>query len=1658
MYFLSKETGEFEVDNASKRYIDLYKGLAAVCALITIAIAVVSLVIDGVGTDVVSYFLTMAIRLFGWMASLKYAVDIGLRSKSRLLFCAAMWALTQIVGSGLSVSATDAEDSNSASNLVVILSTVYCLVAICTLAVVSFWLCRIGSSDSHMTGKNGNQTRAYRPYYMPRDDISTHSLQSHGDLRLGHPVAGTGLSAADNLWIQRAKQLTEQMSMRQGRPQSESQHSLSSAPYEPPSEDGTPRGSFYSKNGSATSAVTNPMQAGTVINSWLVNNTLKGNTRQSVRDGMLIKSLAIKVSVADCYCVRVHDELKLLYKVAIYDRNNDAGSDYQDMDLSTSKSFAGVQIISKRYDEMLYLRDRIADDYPFYSFPPLPPPLPQARILSLIAESNHAPTPGADNQMVRLKSSTGKGTKDKPLSESAIELERHSAAMNALLECLITHPQAGQQVLASLRNNYEAELLADSVSQSFKEKSLLLQDPADKGVGAGGGSAGGPVGHHTEFPLLIDSYSAVLAKAAAGGSSSQKSLRARVYGWTDVLTSSTVSLRDRLLRKTSETTIVHFDFEVVYNNTIWICRKRYCQFRALLMAIKRLYADGIGEELRLSQNDFNFPCIEDELSDANLAVMKEVLGENLLTGRGATGAGNQGITSLTEHQENMLTELTMSLDCFIKTLMEIHEPLPPVLMAFLETDTLKVKGKYDIVASTSAEGTGSSCGWSVVKADDANFTQRREFSDLIKNKFNQTTFRSAAEDRGSMKLSAENAVGNSNAGLNNNYYCLTPSTVVPCLNDIGIPDATVLPEVPTVMKLKNNNNGAIGGFTEGVATSAAASTGLGVSVSISAVSVSARSGYGGSEFNGSELEEDVDDDQSQQDADIENDRGSIRESVNSKCGDAVDSNVSDARPISLSANRHDTARSTTLVERKTLQQRATDMLGGGKSAAANRPTLSVHELLLLPEEVLEELSSLLTFLRSNDITAYKATESCRDARGNCVDFITTKEMLCLDMSALSLNMMGELDEELVASSQVTDQDMECGAWVSQFRIRNAIIGTTAFQDICRKVEKLQTIDLEELERRQHLPPAQNVNHHMITNDEKVAFCVNLYNLLSLHASIMLPWPAAAVRSVRSRGGSATSVSSALIGAVVPTQYCAMQRVLWQVHAKYRIGKQMLSLFQLEHGILRSLTPHNVFVTSLINNNSASVVGNWLPSVMPNLDVAIPSIADVKAFSPLIPNLYSNTVSLSGGGDGIASVSNSGFNSSSNGMGSGDPRIGFMLRLPHHTSISWTNVAAHSHRGQKRSGNCFHGVLTSSNIKPALRQMVTLYLSQHVRFTMSQQEGGLSGTKVIVLPYLLHKYAGDFAKWNEVYDSPFALLSLLQPNTSVTKGPKSPARLPTGQSQGRSLSLQSQSESLSRSFKAAKSLAAASANTQWDVVEFQQRTSAGNSVAKVSNVDEAPYSGLGQSSHNSMLVERDRDHIRTTSEDLDEADHDGLGQGCGLWAERELFRLCRLLSSQLEIKDRKYILKVYKDAFLGRHAIALLLKLKEVSSVEEGIQLCNILIEFRLMRSSTGEHWMKNMDLPYYFTGVEPFFPPVSPYFAFIKSHLVSLDDMVSQVSGLASAAAAEDMITTAASAGAGKKALLNKSLEEEFELYYDVSKSDEEFYSSCFVFPMVHSY
>ena len=79
----------------------------------------------------------------------------------------------------------------------------------------------------------------------------------------------------------------------------------------------------------------------------------------------------------------------------------------------------------------------------------------------------------------------------------------------------------------------------------------------------------------------------------------------------------------------------------------------------VFLAIKRLYGDNRGNDLRLSDIDFNFPSIEAEQSGSKLSVLKEVLGENLLPSnfdRSITksNTSSKAVTALTFEDENMV--------------------------------------------------------------------------------------------------------------------------------------------------------------------------------------------------------------------------------------------------------------------------------------------------------------------------------------------------------------------------------------------------------------------------------------------------------------------------------------------------------------------------------------------------------------------------------------------------------------------------------------------------------------------------------------------------------------------------------------------------------------------------------------------------------------------------------------------------------------------------------------------------------------------------------------------------------------------------------------------------------------------------------------------
>ena len=250
----------------------------------------------------------------------------------------------------------------------------------------------------------------YLFYRSDGSDLSSNFLKSNNNKEfnvssdLFNPINGDGASSVSsatpptNLWINRAKQLTDAAGIRK------SSHTIpipaAGSAYQPPivavsanSTDGLNKnvGDDGLKPPSSSS-----LPSPTIVNSWLANNLLRGVARQQIKDDIVIKSYAIKVVVADCYCILVNNEYKMIYKLAIHDKNNISEEESVQMKNSNNsnalceRSF--VRIISKRLDELVYLRMQILSEYPHIPISNAPFSLPTASLNILLAH----PLPGTN--------------------------------------------------------------------------------------------------------------------------------------------------------------------------------------------------------------------------------------------------------------------------------------------------------------------------------------------------------------------------------------------------------------------------------------------------------------------------------------------------------------------------------------------------------------------------------------------------------------------------------------------------------------------------------------------------------------------------------------------------------------------------------------------------------------------------------------------------------------------------------------------------------------------------------------------------------------------------------------------------------------------------------------------------------------------------------------------------------------------------------------------------------------------------------------------------------------------------------------------------------------------------------------------------------------
>ena len=250
----------------------------------------------------------------------------------------------------------------------------------------------------------------------------------------------------------------------------------------------------------------------------------------------------------------------------------------------------------------------------------------------------------------------------------------------------------------------------------------------------------------------------------------------------------------------------------------------------------------------------------------------------------------------------------------------------------------------------------------------------------------------------------------------------------------------------------------------------------------------------------------------------------------------------------------------------------------------------------------------------------------------------------------------------------------------------------------------------------------------------------------------------------------------------------------------------------------------------------------------------PTAVDMKQYGSIIPHYSANA----------------------NSNSIGDSRIQFLIRLPHSSCVDLTPI--------ELEGQCSL-VVNIKNIQALLRKFTTYYISNRVRFIeMPSINAGEPPLNGIVLPYLLYKYSKDFEKWKMTYDTPV-----------FESAPKS-SRVET-------------TTKLRPNQKRVQNKQSDTTLTAWDLAEIHQRNSLSTDAKSARDPAKRKIS-VSSDSHApvpSLQLPIGKDESASAAIVCN-----------GLLPEADVFRLCNLLLKHLEVKDRKYMISVYKDAFLGRY--------------------------------------------------------------------------------------------------------------------------------------------
>ena len=274
--------------------------------------------------------------------------------------------------------------------------------------------------------------------------------------------------------------------------------------------------------------------------------------------------------------------------------------------------------------------------------------------------------------------------------------------------------------------------------------------------------------------------------------------------------------------------------------------------------------------------------------------------------------------------------------------------------------------------------------------------------------------------------------------------------------------------------------------------------------------------------------------QDENDDDIE-DMQTTRESLDER-GSFEGSVVSSSRNTTV-GGRLD--RVPTGINRKTSKLPSMFNFMSSSSIPSAASATTPEQVLALSAAPLRELLELLKYVHADAIsgamscvtptTAASATItnpfSFQPGSTSSDDYLSHAESISL-CSTWKVNK--QVEGAGVSTANPANTSTPIGLWLSQWRIRRALLCTTAFVDWSESVANLKNLNLRTL--------------RLMSNEEKLCFCINLYNLICLHASILMPWPKLTDR---------------------------LGRIVWMKNARYQIGSGTISLLQLEHCLLRA---------------------------------------------------------------------------------------------------------------------------------------------------------------------------------------------------------------------------------------------------------------------------------------------------------------------------------------------------------------------------------------------------------------------------------------------------------------------------------------------------------